>query len=162
MAASREQIMTALLSRLAGSGEFATIGRRNRRPESIAAINTPALMLVEHSETYERPSPNQPPIRTLEVRAIVYCDVGQDENAIPSSIVNQLLDGIDSVMVPDSRMLGRCTLGGLVYSAMIDGDVIKAPGDVTGKSLAVVQQSAWGEAEAPTTGAAPGLGSGAA
>lgn len=138
MAASREQIMAALLSRLAASGEFATIGRRNRRPESIAAINTPALMLVEYSETYERQAPNLPPVRTLEARAIVYCDAGQDENAIPSSMVNTLLDGIDAVLVPDNPVLGRCTLGGLVYSAMIDGDIVRSPGDITGKSLALV------------------------
>jgi hypothetical protein len=135
---SREQAMTALLALLASAGEFSTIGRRNRSPETIAAQNTPALILVKHSETYERKSPSVPAIRTLEARAIVYCDAGQDENAIPEATINTLLDGIDAVMRPDNAALGRNTLGGLVYSAMIDGEVICAPGDVTGKSLAIV------------------------
>lgn len=138
MAVTREQVMAALLAKLAGSGEFATVGRRNRDPELIAAANTPALILVEHSETYVRPSPSLEPIRTLEVRAIVYSDTGQDENAIPSSIVNVLLDGVDAALAPDDMSSNRCTLGGLVYSARIEGALIKAPGDVTGKGLAVI------------------------
>jgi hypothetical protein len=138
MSVTREQIMTALLTTLTASGNFPTYGRRNRHPETIAATNTPALILVGHGETYERQSPSLPARRTLDVDAIIYTDVGQNENAIPDSILNPLLDGLDASLMPDSPGTGRCTLGGLVYSAMIDGEIVKAPGDVTGKGLAIV------------------------
>jgi hypothetical protein len=138
MATTREQIMAALLTLLQNSGEFATVTRRNRNPETIAAPSTPALVLVGHSETYERKSPSLPAIRTLEARAVIYYDVGQNENAVPDSVINPLLDGVDAAFAPDDPSSGRCTLGGLVFSAMIDGDMVKAPGDVTGKGLAII------------------------
>lgn len=135
---AREQAINALLAKLAATAEFATVGRRNRSPETIASVSTPALMLVEASEEYKRPSPSVPPIRTLRVSAIIYYDVGDNENAIPASVINPLLDGFDAALVPDDPISGRCTLGGLVYSVLIEGEMLKAPGDVTGKGLAVV------------------------
>jgi hypothetical protein len=136
--ASRETIITALFTKLAASGDFVTTGRRNRDPESIPSNQTPALMLVEHSEKYAVPSPSLPVKRTINLRAILYTDVGDDDNAIPAMVVNNLLDGVDAALVPDDPTSQRCTLGGLAYSVKIDGDVIKAPGDVTGKGLAIV------------------------
>jgi hypothetical protein len=136
--ATREEIINALFNRLAASGPFKTVGRRNRDPESIPPCETPALMLVEHSEKNARPAPNLPPKRTMSLRAIIYSDVGCDENAIPASLVNNLLDAIDAALVPDDPSSNRCTLGGLVYSVVIEGDVIMAPGDVTGKGLAIM------------------------
>src|SRR5262249_39541474 len=67
---SRERVMDAFLSLLAESCDFVTIGRRNRDPETLDVDESPALFLVEHSETYERPSPSLPPKRILNVRAV--------------------------------------------------------------------------------------------
>jgi hypothetical protein len=135
---SRETIITALFEKLAASGEFVTTGRRNRDPESIPTNQTPALLLVEHSEKYDVQSRNLPAKRIINLRAIIYTDVGDDDNAIPATIINNMLDGVDAALAPDSPQTGFCTLGGLAYSVKIDGDVIKAPGDVTGKGLAIV------------------------
>ncbi|MGH6836543.1 MAG: hypothetical protein ACREC9_13605 [Methylocella sp.] len=136
MAATREQVMTALLAAL--GGQFTTVGRRNRNPETVASPGKPALILDDHRDLYERQAPSLPPRRIMDVMAIVYFDIGQDETAVPSTVLNNLLDGIDTAMAPDSLVTGRFTLGGLVYSCLIDGEIIKAPGDVTGKGLATV------------------------
>lgn len=138
MAASRETIINALFELLASSGEFKMTGRRNRDPESIPTEQTPALLLVEHSERYEIQSRNLPAKRFINLRAIIYTDVGDNDSAIPATIVNNMLDGVDAALIPDNPQSGFCTLGGLAYSVKIDGEVIKAPGDVTGKSLAIV------------------------
>jgi hypothetical protein len=138
MAATREQIMQALLAKLQASGEFATVSRRNRNPETIAAPNTPALILVGDSESYEGDTPSLPQKRRLHVDAIIYYDVGDDENAIPDSVINPLLDGIDAALAPDKPATNSCTLGDLVQSVRIIGKMIKAPGDKTGKGLAIV------------------------
>lgn len=79
-----------------------------------------------------------PPKRVFNVKAAVYNDVGNDENAIPASVINPLLDGLDAALMPDDPIGNRCTLGGVVYSALIEGEIKKAPGDITGKGLAVV------------------------
>ena len=138
MTTTREQVMEALLARLAKAGPFKTVGRRNRNPETIPARDTPALILVEHSEGYRNVSTQQPSVRKLMVRAIVYSDIGADENAIPAAVVNPILDAIDAALAPATPSSGPCTLGGLVQSVVIDGTIVKAPGDITGKSLAMV------------------------
>ena len=137
MSATREQVMTALLALLQTSAEYKLISRRNRAPATITPALSPALLLLEDAETYVRKSPAQPPVRTLTAKAVIYNDVGPNPNAIPVTIVNQALDALDALLVPDDRATGRCTLGGLVYSAMLDGDVVKAPGDQTGVAMAI-------------------------
>lgn len=135
MPATRNQIMEALLALL--SPGFTTASRRNRAPDTIAIEDTPALMLVEHSENHVRAAPQAPAKRTLEVRAIVYNDVGDDADAIPSADINDRLDAIEAALVA-SPATGKCTLGGLVESVVIEGEIVKAPGDISGKGLAVV------------------------
>ena len=135
---SRETVMTALLAKLRAAGDFKSVGRRNRNPDTIGAESTPALMLLEHSETYREAGARHPPVRRLLLRAVVYFDVGGDDNAIPSTLINGVLDRIDAIFRPDDLVGGQCTLGGLVKSAAIDGTITKAPGDITGKGLAIV------------------------
>ena len=134
---AREDVMAALLARLSIPA-FVTISRRNRAPETLSPSLTPALMLVSHKEHYERPSASAPAKITLHLFAIIYVDVGNDENAIPDAILNGLLDQVTSALNPDQPNLGRTTLGGLIQSVMIDGEITKAPGDVSGKGLAVI------------------------
>lgn len=137
-ATSREAILTKLFAVLSATGSFVTIGRRNRDPESLNATETPALFMVEHSEDYDRKTSSLPAIRRITVKAIFYRDIGADLNAIPATDINNILDALDVALLPDDPMTNRCTLGGLVQSVQIDGTIEKAPGDVTGKSLAVV------------------------
>lgn len=135
---NREQIMQGLLTLLATTAEFKVAARRNPSPETLSPAVSPALFLLEDSEEYHRQSAALPPRRTLRVSVALYNDVGPDPNAIPSTAINNALDNIDALLLPDNPVVGRCTLGGLVYSAMIDGEIKKAPGDKTGKSAAIV------------------------
>ena len=134
----RETAVNALLTKLTGLGLFTIIGRRNVSPETIATPNNPALLLLTHHENYVRLDFAQPPKRTLTVMAVVYIDTGTDENAVPDTVLNTLQDAIDGALSADDRSTGRCTLGGVVFSAHIKGEVVRAPGDKTGKGLAVI------------------------
>lgn len=142
MPATREAIAVALESKLAATQGVATITRRNTDPEKIAQPGAPALVLVSDGEDYTVPAPGQPPKRTMHFLAIIYTDAGsgpQAQNTIPDSILNPILDGVDAALAADNPIApGRCTLGGLVYSCRINGKVTKAPGDKTGKGLAIV------------------------
>jgi hypothetical protein len=135
--ATREEIATALLAKLAATGAFVMYGRRLLGPESIPQNQTPALCLVDANELYESQARNLPSKRMLMLDAIVYVDVGSDVNAVPATPLNNALDAIDTALKADSGQ-GFCTLGGKVHSAKITGEVQKAPGDVTGKGLAIV------------------------
>ena len=138
MSVTREQVMTALLGLISTSAEYKLVSRRNRAPETITPALSPALFLLEDAESYVRRSPSLPPIRTLTAKAVIYNNVGPNPNLIPTTVVNQALDALDALFVRDNASNGFCTLGGLVYSATIEGEIVKAPGDQTGVALAIV------------------------
>jgi hypothetical protein len=136
--ATREQIMGALMTRLTNAYSFTAVTRRNGEPVTIAAPGQPAQFILKHGEDHYRPSPNLPPRRTLSVLAMLYIDTGTDANAIPDAILNPIQDAVDVAMQPDDPSTNRCTLGGLVFSAMTKGKVINAPGDKLGKGIAII------------------------
>jgi len=137
--ATREQVMAALFTALAGVGAFVTKSRRNRDPEGLTPSQTPALFLVEHDDNWDRKAGlNAPAARLLSAKAILYIDTGTDENAIPSTFINNALDSMEAAFAPDNLVLGTFTLGGLVRACNLDGTSTRASGDVTGKGLVVV------------------------
>jgi hypothetical protein len=136
--ASREAVIAALTTLLGETSAFVTLARRNRAPESLTPSQCPAVFLEERKEDYIRPAPNLPPIRVMHIDLVIYNDVGNNENATPATAINNALDALDAAMLPDNAALGRLTLGGLVYSVLIDGEAPRASGAVTGKSYVVV------------------------
>ena len=139
MAATREQIMEALQARFAATaGIPAILTRRNASPSTIATPNNPAMVLVKRHETYHRTSESLPPRRTMTVLGIVYVDTGSDPNGIPDAVLNPIQYAIDAALAPDSLQTNLCTLGGLVYAVIIRGELMNAPGDPTGKGIAIV------------------------
>jgi hypothetical protein len=139
MMATREQVIEALFAVLQTSGSFVTTGRRLVDPEGITVEESPALFLVEHQDPYDRKAGyNQLPKRTMEARAIIYNNVGDNQNLIPSTFINNALDAIDVSFAIDNRQTNSFTLGGLVAACTIDGTIERASGDVTGKAMAIV------------------------
>lgn len=139
MAATREAIMTALVTQLAGitadTTPLKSCSRRVRDPENVASNDRPALFLVEHLDNWERLAPNIQAKRMLTVWALLYTDIGADENAIPMTQINQFIESIEAALAPDNRATNTFTLGGLVFSCMLKGEGFRAAGDTTGKSL---------------------------
>ena len=138
MMATREAIMTALLAKLAASSEYVSVSRRNRAPETITPALSPALFLFEDGEHYRREGPWKPAVRSLMAKAVIYNNVGPNSNLVPATVVNNALDALDAALAVDDFTRNACTLGGLVAGVLIDGEIVKAPGDVTGAALAVV------------------------
>jgi hypothetical protein len=95
----------------------------------------PSLCFLENGDTYQWQSENLLKI-IYGVTLFVYTDVGMDPDVVPSIVMNNCLDAIDAVLVPDYNEC--CTLGRLVSSVRIVGDIIKVPGDLDGKGLAVI------------------------
>jgi hypothetical protein len=139
MSASRETILDALQNLLAATGPYKLVSRRDRAPEQVGPGLSPALFIIDPGERYERPSPNLPPKRYLEVEAIFYNDVGPENlNLIPMTVVNNALDALDALLLPDDSAINRFTLGGLVYNCYVKGDIKKSTGAKTGKAGAIV------------------------
>ncbi len=139
MSATRESAIAALQTALTPAAAFGKVTRRLLSEEQMCAVGSPGLALVVHHEDYHRPALNQPPRRTLTVLAVVYVmAAAADPNAVPDSLLNPILDGFDAALAPDNPITGLCTLGGLVYGAAIRGQVERAPGDKTGRGVAIV------------------------
>lgn len=140
MAGTREQIMAALLAKLQAAYPFDVVGRRNVAPESIIKPGETALFLLKQHETAANPG-NQPSIRkrTMNVLALCYFDASHDVNVVPDSIINAMTDAVDAALAkPDNMIMQTLTLGGLCHSVAIVGQIDNAPGDQTGKGLAII------------------------
>lgn len=139
--ATREQAVTALFNVLKSAAAFKVASRRLRDPEGLdPATETPALFLVEETDKWDRTAGyNMLAKKDMRLRAILYCSLPPtDVNSIPSSIINAALDAIDDLFKPDNVQTDTFTLGGLVQACLLDGESQRAPGDITGKALAIV------------------------
>ena len=136
--ATREAAMTALLAKIQAQNFFVATGRRARDPTAVTPALSPACFLVVSSERIRRESPSKPPVRTLEVSAFVYNDVGPTANAIPETVLNASMEALEAALAADDFARNACTLGGLVYAAYLNGEVRRAPAELTGKALAIV------------------------
>lgn len=132
---TRAAVAAALLKQLTAGGQFTNSGRRDRAPEQAAEVGEPALYLLKPRERYRYANEDQrgiPPVRELVYWAVIYTNVGTNENAVPADVIDGLLDAVDVAMCSNLSLDGLQTLGGIVYDARIDGEVESAPGDVQG------------------------------
>ena len=141
MMPSRVTIFSALYALLQGVANFALTSQRYTSWDQLSAAKQfPALMLWEEGDRYEWRADPLARI-TLRVKAIIFLSASADLMVAPVQDIDNLLDAIDAALAPSTGMdkvTGRQTLGNLVYNCRIEGEVIKASGDLDGISLLVV------------------------
>jgi hypothetical protein len=105
---------------------FQTAARRLADPN--AEQDMPSLYLVEHSEMHPPRGSTAGELIMLNCEAWIFTRVGADQNAVPISMLNTLIDGIEAALYPLPRTI-RQNLGvnGVSY-CRIDGEVQKDPG----------------------------------
>ena len=110
---------------------FQTYARR--LTDALAEQDMPALYLIELSELHDYRGSDQPALIVFNCEAWIYTKVGATENAIPATMLNVLIDGIEralypTMMTPSGRGY-RQNLGlrGVHY-CRIEGEVTKDPG----------------------------------
>jgi hypothetical protein len=139
---NREAIYTALLAKLAATGQFVTVGRKPIPPSELTAEMQPALFLEEVRET-ANPRPRGLPTKwTLEVDLGIYyyCESQPElpgqEDVTPATALNNLLAVVEGALAPELN--GVQSLGGLVDHCWIEGEVIKGPAYLQAQGAAVV------------------------
>ena len=144
--ATRETILDALFQRLRGvqfssqiSGtlQWRLIDRRLRLYGEVDKSSQPCCFQVEHEEVYEQPGIGNPPRRTLTVSLFCYAQAPVG-GTVGGSLLNYMMEGIESALAPDSPATGLCTLGGQVYQCVIEGRVFKDPGDLDEQAMLIV------------------------
>lgn len=143
--ATREQIMAALYNVMQGllttaiptPGPFVTVSRKLRLWGDVDPTMQPALYLVEHKELPENTRRGLDDKNALLIRIFIYARADGD-SVIGGTIINNLLDAVETILEPSDPSINVNTLGGLVNRLWIDGETIKDPGDIDGQALAVL------------------------
>jgi len=132
---NREVIYAALFSMLSSSGAYKTKSRKLQHWADVTASRQPALFQAQRTETAST-VPGQPTVWNLQVDIYVYANTSNKSEA-PSQIINPLLDAIGNALAPDP-ITGKCTLGGLVQHAWIEGAIQTDEGVLGDQAVAVV------------------------
>src|SRR5271155_3941150 len=126
---NRESIITALFHLISVSAPFATGSRRLKLWSSVPSSEKPALFLAERGDNYARASEAVPEAVTMQLEIYIYTEAGKDESIVPASVLNPLIDAVDTALAP-SKLTGLQTLGGLVSHCWIEGKILKDAGDL--------------------------------
>jgi len=126
----REQILAALADRLKSVGGIATFDRRLRHWEEVPPAEQPALFMLAAGQTVESTGRGLPALR-VNVNLYLYSRTDGPDSQ------NDLLDALDDALEPDD---GECenTLGGLVESCRIEGQIETDEGLLDRQSVAIV------------------------
>lgn len=105
---------------------FQTAARRFADPKF--EFDMPALYLVEANEIHPSRGSNEAALIELNAEAWIFTRVGADQNAIPATTLNNLIDGIERALYP-TPIGFRQNLGvtGVLY-CRIEGELTKDPG----------------------------------
>jgi hypothetical protein len=105
---------------------FQTTSRRLADPN--AEQDMPALYLIEHSEMHQPRGKSEPALVEINCEAWIFTRAGADQNAIPVSTLNTLIDGIERALYPTpTGFWQNLGLRGVSY-CRIEGEIIKDPG----------------------------------
>jgi hypothetical protein len=164
MMPSREAVMTALFNAIVAavatspSGPFLTASRyikfdpaQGPTPQVATPDAQPALYIIEDDETTEHPE-KSPQLTRRTWRAMLLIWAKPPLGLTPgvpdgvtsgATVINNLIDAVETAFLPDDRMRGCFTLGGLVQRCFIDGHTAKVSGDMNpdGQCFAAVPVS---------------------
>ncbi len=162
--ASREDVMNALFTAVVNavasshSGPFLTTSRFIKFDPAQGPTMTvatpdaqPALYMMEDDETTEHPEKS--PVltkRTWRVMLLIWAKIpagatlGVPDGTIAgATVINNLIDVVETAFAPDNAVTGAFTLNGKVSRCWIDGRTVKVSGDMnpSGQCFAAVPVS---------------------
>jgi len=125
MSGPREQIYAALFARVSTAASFVTATRRIKEYADVDQATQPAILQVELGEKWAEPGV-PPQAIVLRAKLFLYCE-SSDPTTPVATAINELMDAVVAALAPPD-IEERQTLGGLVYSAAIAGEVTIAEG----------------------------------
>lgn len=143
---SREKLALAVVAKLKaattadGKVAFKYVTRRVLLWDAVKTDKRPAVVVMEPIENLKAPEVDRLTEIEIPYRMMVIVDtkanIDNDEKP-PISVVNPLIDAIQAAFRADAYG-GNQTLGGLVSSAWLDGDIHKDGGDTDGTGIALL------------------------
>lgn len=119
---------------------FKTATRVTKHWDDVSGEDQPALYQMQSMETPRPYKKGLPQIWDCEITLYLYVrtNLQNDPTAVPSSMLNPLLDAIKNAIVIDDFSTDSCTLGGLVSSCKISGPIRIYEGDLGDEAVATV------------------------
>jgi hypothetical protein len=138
---TRENIYSALFTQVQNNigGLFKLASRRWQDPSQIAPADRPALFQVQTGEvaSTSQKIAGLPLKWEGKVDLVIYAGGDSDSNSIPSTELNGLLDAVETALPAITKGLSQ-TLGGMVYTARIDGKIETVENVMGTMAMAVV------------------------
>ena len=129
---TREQVAVALFTQLQTAVGFNTFSRRPQLWNNTVAL--PALYMGQTKEGLTYSGDNTAlNLNILYFPITIYINAGQDPNVTPDTLLNNLLDAIDTALAPPPTQPDKQTLGGIVSYARREGEMIRVPGYLDGQ-----------------------------
>ncbi len=134
---NREAIYSALFALLSTIPGIVTFSRRVRHWTDVPPVEQPALIQEQFEESARYVGRAFPAKWTLSLNLALYVNVGHDQHAAPSTVLNPLLDAIVAALeAPEGQE--EQTLGGLVSSCHVNGKIVIAEGGSLGPQAAAL------------------------
>lgn len=143
MTALREPIYVALWNLIADDSgiksQFVTTGRYLIPITDLPTDKLPALFQIEHGEAWVRKGKGIPAIRTLHCSIVMYAYSADQDQSYPSTLLNNMMDVLDSLLENPGNPGNAQTLGGLVEHVYLEGEVKIIEGQLgTGENASVL------------------------
>lgn len=115
--------------------------RRVKLFSDVDQTQQPACFQAEHDERVAQLA-NLPYKQVWKCSWIIYQSKGLNPKAVPAVENNLIVDALFLVLAPKPVDPGfgnkRNTLNGLVYSVIVDGEIMKDPGDIDNQGMIVL------------------------
>ncbi len=132
---ARETIYAALFAKISAAPGFVTMSRRLKHWTDVPPSQQPALYQSQRKELAEQADGR--PVRWIfELDLLVYVNVSTDK--LPSTALNTQVDAVLATLVPDNQMTGKCTLGGVVTHAWVEGTIETDEGTLGNQAVAII------------------------
>lgn len=145
MSVGREAIWTAFFGlffpslTVPGGGPFKIVSRRLRHYDDVLPGSQPALYVLQNHETAEARDRGLPTKWTLRGELFIYArnePSGLDQGG--GSVLNPLIDAVETALFPVPAHGNVQSLGGLVSRAFIDGEVEVYEGNLDNQAVAII------------------------
>lgn len=134
---TRESIWTQVANKLGATVGAVTTGRKLVPFDQVPPEKQPALFIAQTKEEHKQKA-GVPAILTLKADIFMYTNSGGNDQTLCSTQINNMLDALDAAFAFDDVARGRCTLGGIVQHAWIDGETLIAEGQGGSQAVAIV------------------------
>lgn len=135
MAATREQIYSALFALVSAAGAFTTKSRKIKHWTEVRPAEMPAIYQLQKAEIFENAARGIPSRKYYYLDLFVYAYSPNNADT-PSIQLNSLLDAIEAALAPDYT--GNQTLGGLVSHCWIKGTIETDEGVLGQTAVAII------------------------